>query len=101
MSSRSMRAYVTQTCNPWGVQMGDKKQGLPPTVGKDGWSSLAIQTYAIGNKRNWVFANGGALSGVGAGVSSFASQGNNWTHHGGVRRTAPYEFVMPVHSRKP
>jgi hypothetical protein len=95
-----MRAYVSQTCNPWGVQIGNKKQGLPPTVGKDAWSSLAIQTYAIGDKRNWIFNNGGALSGVGAGVSSFASQGNNWISRGGVRRTEPYEFVMPVHSLK-
>ncbi len=94
MSSRSMRSYVTQHCNPWGVQIGDKKQGLPPTVGKSNWASTAIRTEAIGSKRNWVFSNGGALSGVGAGVSQFASEGNQWSSRGGMRRPAPYLFTM-------
>ena len=92
----SMRSYVTKHCNPWGTQMGNKKQGLPPTVGKSHWASSAEQTQAIGSKRNWVFSNGGALSGIGAGVSQFASQGNNWTAKGGSRREPGYAFVMPV-----
>jgi len=94
MSSMSMRSYVTKHSNPWAVQMGNKKQGLPPTVGKDHWASSASQIYAIGNTRNWVFNNGGALSGVGAGVSQFASQGNNYVSRGGIRRPAPYMFTM-------
>ena len=90
----SMRSHVTKKCNPWGTQMGDKLQGLPPTVGKDHWAASASQIHAVGTTRNWVFNNGGALSGVGAGVSQFASDGNQWTSRGGVRRVAPYQFVM-------
>ena len=94
MSSLSMRSYKTKHSNVYGVQFGNKLQGLPPTIGKDSWSSLAVKTHAIGNKRDWVFTNGGTLSGVGAGVSSFASQGNHWISQGGVRRHAPYRFAM-------
>ena len=89
-----MRSYVTKHSNPWGVQMGNKLQGLPPTVGKSNWAASATTVKAIGNTRNWVFNNGGALSGVGAGVSQFASQGNNYISRGGIRRTPPYMFSM-------
>jgi len=89
-----MRSYVSLKCNVWGVQIGDKKQGLPPTVGKNRLASDSSKK-AIGNKRDWVFSNGGALSGVGAGASAFPSQGNNWTSAGGMHKIRAYKYNRP------
>ena len=94
MSSLSMRSYKSKTCNLFQVQFGNKKQGLTPSIGKSHWASIASKTRAEGTQsgRNLIFPNGGQMSGVGAGVSSFSSQGNNWSQRGGVRRFAPYSF---------
>lgn len=80
------------------VQLGNKKQGLSPCVGKGHWAQSACKTKADGTRagRNLIFANGGQMSGVGAGVSAFSSQGNNWTGSGGVHRFAAYQFVKKV-----
>lgn len=96
MSSLSMRSYKSKTCNLFQVQFGNKKQGLTPSIGKSHWASIASKTRAEGTQsgRNLIFPNGGQMSGVGAGVSSFSSQGNNWSQRGGVRRFAPYSFIL-------
>lgn len=90
----SIRSYKAKSVNLYQTQVGDKLQGLPPSVGKNHWSTSEIKHNSIGSTRHFIFNNGGALSGVGAGVSQFSSQGNNWTSRGGIRRVTPYAFAL-------
>ncbi len=59
---------------------GNKKQGLPPSVGLDAWSDRA-KSFSIGTNRNKLFFMN-QLGGVGAGRSMFNV---NYTHKDGVR----------------
>jgi len=61
---------------------GDKKQGLPPSVGLDPWADRASRTFSVGTNRNKLFVMN-QLGGVGVGRSMFNV---NYTHKDGVRK---------------
>ncbi len=61
---------------------GNKKQGLPISVGLDPWADRASRTFSIGMNRNKLFVMN-QLGGVGVGRSMFNI---NYTTKGGVRK---------------
>ena len=61
---------------------GNKKQGLPVSVGLDPWSDRASRTFSVGKNRNKLFIMN-QLGGVGVGRSMFNV---NYTHKDGVKR---------------
>jgi len=72
---------------------GNKKQGIPPTVGKDHWADSAIQIRAEGTAatRALIIAMN-QLGGVGRGYSQFYSP--NISNPRGPKRFESYVFNM-------
>ena len=63
---------------------GNKKQGLPVSVGLDSWADRASRTFSVGTNRNKLFVMN-QLGGVGVGRSMFNV---NYTHKDGVRKNS-------------
>jgi hypothetical protein len=63
---------------------GNKKQGLPISVGLDPWADRASRTFSIGMNRNKLFVMN-QLGGVGVGRSMFNV---NYTNKDGVRKAS-------------
>jgi hypothetical protein len=72
---------------------GNKKQGIPSSVGLDNWADLAVRTNAYGSTkgRNMIFCVN-QLGGVGAGRSQF-NVGSNYSRPDGVK-CKTYSFTM-------
>jgi hypothetical protein len=63
---------------------GNKKQGLPISVGLDPWADRSSRTFSIGMNRNKLFVMN-QLGGVGVGRSMFNV---NYTNKDGVRKVS-------------